>query len=66
MRRTHLRALKTARDNLYEEFLNAKGSNRMDILIKIMEIDEDMEAFEKNQVEPVLEKVPGEKKIYSK
>ena len=56
MRRTHLKALKTEKESLYEEFLNSKGSNRMDLLVRIMEIDEDMEAFKKYQKEPILTK----------
>ncbi|UMZ75053.1 hypothetical protein [Natranaerofaba carboxydovora] len=56
MRRTHLKALKTAKESLYEEFLNSKGSNRMDLLVRIMEIDEDMEAVKKYQKEPILAK----------
>ncbi len=56
MKRTHLKTLKTAKENLYEEFLNSKGRERTDLLVKIMEIDEDMEAFKKNQEDPITVK----------
>lgn len=66
MRRTHLKALKTAKESLYEDFLHSKGSNRMDLLLKIMEIDEDMETVKKYQEEPILAKMSknSEKKEY--
>lgn len=56
MKRTHYSTLKTAKDNLYEEFLNSKGSKRMDLLIKIMEIDEDLEEFKKFQKSSAVSK----------
>ena len=53
---SHLNTLKTAKENLYEEFLNSTGSKRMDILAKIMEIDEDLENLKKDQEKPIMSK----------
>ncbi|OWZ84922.1 hypothetical protein [Natranaerobius trueperi] len=63
MEHRHWKILKKERDSLYEQFLSAQGDNRMDLLVKIMELDEEMEALERDQKSPVL---PFKSKNYHK
>ncbi len=44
--------LKQERDSLYEQFLDAKQADKPNLLLKIMELDEEMEALEKDQELP--------------
>ena len=54
MEHRHWKILKKERDSLNEQFLASTGDDRTDLLVKIMELDEEMEALEKDQEQPVI------------
>ncbi|ACB85903.1 hypothetical protein [Natranaerobius thermophilus] len=63
MEHRHWQLLKKEREALYEQFLSATGEAKSDLLVKIMELDEEMEALERDQQSPVI---PHKSKNYFK
>ncbi len=45
MEHRHWRILQQERESLYERFLSAEGEEKTSLLIRIMEIDDEMEAL---------------------
>lgn len=54
MEHRHWKILKKERDSLYEQFLASSGDDRTNLLVQIMELDEEMDALERDQKQPVI------------
>lgn len=59
----HWLLLKSRRDSLYKEFLASKGNVRTSLLFEIMELDEELDALEKDQERPAVSQAGSRRPI---